>query len=143
MNHIATEVAVVVCTATAAATGAITTDDIDVKMLMIPFIGSLLVSAAGFLLNPKAEDPRVVFGRALIALFVGVVCTQAAAAIWPSIEALLAKPLALMAFGGVASGVGYVISRPLFEYFYKQAPALSEKIGSAAIKKAGLDSENK
>lgn len=114
----------------------------ELRLLLLPFIGSLCMSGAAIMLNPATETRRIVIGRALIALFLGTLTPQLVSVIHPKIAELSIKPVFLLIVGGLSSGLFYVLSRPFFGELYKRADAIAAR-GADELERRIPGSDNK
>jgi gas vesicle protein len=102
--------------------------DEELKLTLIPFIGSTVVVLSAFYLNPEVETRRIVCGRSLIALFVGSISPQVIAIIFPTTASFIAHPIISLGLGGVCGAIAYILSRPLFAGMYKRSKETASKI---------------
>lgn len=102
--------------------------DDELKLTLIPFIGSMIVVLAAFYLNPEIETRRIVCGRSLIALFVGSIGPQGIAIIFSTTATFIAHPIISLGFGGACGALAYILSRPLFAGMYKRSRETANKI---------------
>jgi len=100
----------------------------ELKLLLIPLIGSMIVSGGAVMLNPTLEDRKVVIGRSVVALFFGAITPQCVAIVLPSYAPLLSHAVILFGGGGVAAGFVYILSRPFFEGAYRRSRATADYI---------------
>lgn len=105
-----------------------TPDAEELKLLLIPLIGSMIVSGGAIMLNPTLEDRKVVVGRSVVALFFGAITPQCVAIVFPNYATVLSHAVILFGFGGAAAGVVYILSRPLFEGAYRRSRVTAEFI---------------
>lgn len=94
---------------------------IETQLLLLPLIGALLVSGGFILLNPKPETRRIVIGRSIFAVFLGVVLPQVVGMFHPALAAAAIRPAVLLLAGGVISGLAYVMSKPFVQGLYERA----------------------
>ncbi len=97
----------------------------ELKLLLLPLIGGMIVSGGMIMLNPTPETRRIVIGRAAIALFLASCTPQIGAILFPSWANLLSHPIILFGSGGVLSLFFYAMSRPFAETLYQRSKALS------------------
>jgi hypothetical protein len=102
-------------------------DDIELRLVLLPLIGGVIVSGSLIMLNPQPETRRIVIGRALIALFLSVVLPQTLGYFFPVLAAMVRKPMPLLMAGGVISGLTYVISKPFTRELYNRAEGVAKK----------------
>lgn len=105
---------------------AVTTTDLsELRLLLLPLMGALIVSGGMIMLNPEPETRRIVIGRAIFALFLGACAPSMAGMIHPVLEQL--KPVMMLATGGAVAGLVYVISRPFTRKLYERAERMAER----------------
>lgn len=102
--------------------------DEELKLTLIPFIGSTIVVLAAFYLNPETETRRIVCGRSLIALFVGSIGPQTISILASSTAQFIAHPIIALGLGGICGAVGYILSKPLFSGAYRRSKEAANKI---------------
>ncbi len=101
--------------------------DLELRLFVLPLIGSLIVSNGLIMLNPTPETRRIVIGRGIIALFGGVLTPQILAMMHPSLAAIAVKPVLLCSVGGLASALFFVLSKPFVAQLYKRADGIAER----------------
>jgi hypothetical protein len=101
----------------------------ELKLLLLPLIGALIMSGGCIMLNPSPEDRRKTIGRGIIALFFGAAGPQVIALTHPAFAVLTSHPVVLLVAGAVVSFICYVLSRPFVEGAFKR----SNIISSAAL----------
>lgn len=94
---------------------------IELQLLLLPLIGSLIISGGMIMLNPNPETRRVTVGRAVFALFFGVMIPQVIGLVHPSLNEVAVKPAVLILAGGCISGLVYVLSKPFTRELYARA----------------------
>lgn len=118
------------------ADGSQTQLDFEMRLLLIPLIGSMFVSGGLILLNPQPETRRIVIGRAMLALLAGVCLPQVLSWIHPSLAGLAVKPFALLLGGGICSGLVYILSKPFTLALYKRAEGdVAERLANQVVDK--------
>jgi Na+/phosphate symporter len=111
---------------------------IELQLLLLPLIGSLIISGGMIMLNPNPETRRVTIGRAMFALFFGVMVPQVVGLLHPSLNEVAVKPAVLVLAGGVISGLVYVLSKPFTRELYQRAEGHAKKAADALEERAGL-----
>ena len=106
-----------------AATGEVS----ELRGLLIPLIGALIMSGGAIMLNPSNETRRIVIGRAILGLLFGAAGPSAVCAFLPSASMLVNFPAVLLLSGAIISGVFYVMSKPFFSRFYERADFLAKR----------------
>lgn len=99
----------------------------ELRLFLMPFIGSMIVSGGFILLNPEAETRRITIGRSVFALFIGVLMPQVVAAVHPALGGLVTNPAILTLVGGGISGLAYVLSKPFVSGLYKRATPIANR----------------
>jgi Na+/phosphate symporter len=99
----------------------------EMRLFLLPFIGSLITSGGLIMLNPNPEERRIVVGRCIFALFVGVLVPQVIGMIHPSLAALSVKPVFLVLGGGLAAALAYVLSKPFTRELYQRADGIAKR----------------
>lgn len=117
---------------------AATPDDIELRLLLLPLIGALIVSGGLIMLNPQPETRRIVIGRAMFALFFGVCGPQALCAMFSSLTPFARKPMPLLMLGGMIAGLAYVISKPFCAELYRRAQGVAKAQADRLEKFAGI-----
>lgn len=133
-THHILDTAVVVVTALATAGSTLiigaseTTEQLaELKLLLLPFLGALVMSGGIIMLNPEVETRRIVIGRSIIALFCAVLGPQLIGLIHPSLATLGVKPIAAIALGGSIWAAVYIISKPFCGELYKRADGIAKR----------------
>ena len=133
LHHLLDSVIVaVVSIATAASAvllGAAETADqfAELKLLLLPFLGALIMSGGIIMLNPQIETRRIVIGRSIVALFCGTIAPQLIAVAHPSLASLSIKPIIQLAFGGLIACLAYVLSKPFTNQLYRRADGIAAR----------------
>ncbi len=97
----------------------------ELKLLLLPLIGGMIVSGGMIMLNPTPETRKIVIGRAAIALFLASCAPQFCAILFPTWAIFLSHPIILFGAGGVLSIFFYALSRPFAEGIYQRSRTLS------------------
>lgn len=97
------------------------TQSIEIQLLLLPLIGALIISGGMIMLNPNPETRRVTIGRAVFALFFGVMTPQVIGLFHPTLHEVALKPAVLVLAGGCISGLVYVLSKPFTRELYSRA----------------------
>ena len=93
----------------------------EIRALLLPLIGSLIVGGGVIMLNPEPETKRIVIGRSLFALVFGVVGPQLLGLIHPAFEVANLRPGATILLGGIIAAIAYVLSRPACKRLYESS----------------------
>lgn len=112
-----------------------TAQAIELQLLLLPLIGSLLVSGGMIMLNPNPETRRVTIGRGIFALFFGVLVPQVIGLFHPSLHEVAVKPAVLILAGGCISGLVYVVSKPFTRELYARAEKHAKRAADELEKK--------
>jgi len=102
-------------------------DMAELRLLLLPLIGSLVVSGGFIMLNPNPETRRITIGRGIFALFFGVLMPQIIGEFHPALQTLALKPVVLVLTGGMIAGVAYVLSKPFTRGMYERADRVAKK----------------
>lgn len=102
-------------------------DAAEMRLLLLPLIGSLVVSGGFIMLNPNPETRRITIGRGIFALFFGVLMPQIIGEFHPALQTLALKPVVLVLSGGMIAGVAYVLSKPFTRGMYERADRVAKK----------------
>jgi Na+/phosphate symporter len=108
---------------------------IELQLLLLPLIGSLIISGGMIMLNPNPETRRVTIGRAVFALFFGVLTPQVIGLFHPGLHAVTLKPAVLVLAGGCISGLVYVLSKPFTRELYERAEGHAKRAADELEKK--------
>ncbi len=100
----------------------------ELKLLLLPLLGALLVSGGTIMLYPERETRSIVIGRSTIALFFATIMPQIVAITFTSLSVFLAHPTVLLGSGAMCFMVFYVITRPFFDGLYKRRRILAEAV---------------
>lgn len=146
MQHAIETTAVAVTSSTLIATSVMVSSaqgqqSIELQVLLLPMIGSMLMSVVFIMLNPTHETLRVTIGRSILAMFLGIVVPQVVGLFVPVLESLVSKPFVLVLLGGVVSGIGFACAKPLAEYLFRHSGGFIRDGGEKLRKKylAGED----
>jgi len=110
-------------------------DMAELRLLLLPLIGSLVVSGGFIMLNPNPETRRITIGRGIFALFFGVLLPQIIGEFHPALQTLALKPVVLVLTGGMIAGVAYVLSKPFTRGMYERADRATQKLQDQMEKK--------
>lgn len=100
----------------------------ELRLLVLPLIGSVILSFAMILLNPKTEVRRIVVGRSMFALFFGASLPSVIGLFHPSLRDVLVHPTLLLLSGGSISGLVYVLSWPVVKKFYARSDTMADTV---------------
>lgn len=102
--------------------------DVDeLRLLLLPLIGSLIMSGGMIMLNPSPETRQVTIGRAIIALFLGASMPQVLALVHPRLAGMVDHPVLLLVSGGMISSLIFILSRPFVQGFYRRSQRIAEQ----------------
>ena len=114
----------------------------ELQLFLLPLIGSVIVSGGMIMLNPSSpETRRIVIGRSIFALFIGVLMPQLVAGLHPWLANVTVKPALLVLVGGITSGAAYVLSKPFCAELYNRSAGSAANLANQLEKK--LNSETK
>ena len=99
----------------------------EMRMLLLPLIGSLIMSGGMIMLNPSPETRQVTIGRAIIALFLGASMPQVLALVHPRLAGMVDHPVLLLVAGGMISSLIFILSRPFVQGFYRRSQRIAEQ----------------
>lgn len=99
----------------------------ELRMLLLPLIGSLIMSGGMIMLNPSPETRQVTIGRAIIALFLGASMPQVLALVHPRLAGMVDHPVLLLVAGGMISSLIFILSRPFVQGFYRRSQRIAEQ----------------
>lgn len=100
---------------------------LELQLFLLPLIGSMIVSGGMIMLNPLPETRRIVIGRSIFALFMGVLLPQLVASLHPFLTDIAIKPALLVLVGGLISGLSYVLSKPFTAELYNRSAHIAER----------------
>jgi hypothetical protein len=112
--------------ATAAANLMLEPSSEDLRLFLLPLIGSMVLTGGVIMLNPNPDTRRITIGRGMVALFFGVLGPQVLAEFHPTLASVAVKPVFLFLLGGLVSGLTYILSKPLTAHLYKRADGASK-----------------
>ncbi|WP_050028927.1 hypothetical protein [Verrucomicrobium sp. BvORR034] len=92
----------------------------------MPLAGALLASAMAFALNRRSEQLKLVFGRAIGAIVMGVVGPRIGTYAHPWIKELSLDPIVVCGAGFAFGLAGYALAAAVVDKFFKKAPAIAE-----------------
>jgi hypothetical protein len=98
---------------------------VELKLLLLPFLGALVMSGGIIMLNPQIETRRIVIGRSIFALFCGTLAPQLISFFHPALADLSIKPIVQIATGGLIACLVYILSKPFTGKLYERADAIS------------------
>lgn len=99
----------------------------ELKLFLLPFLGSVCVASFMILMNPNPDTRRITIGRAGFGLFFGVLIPQIIGMFHPGLLELSLRPAVLVLTGGVISGVVYVLSKPFTAGMYERAEGVAKR----------------
>ncbi|MGV3659798.1 MAG: hypothetical protein ACO1TE_06430 [Prosthecobacter sp.] len=92
---------------------------------LLPMIGATLAAGGAFCLNTQQEVRKIVVGRCLFTIVVGVVGPRMLSMMHPWMAGLMADPLLKVGAGFALGFCGYVLSWPFVKKAYERAPLLA------------------
>lgn len=130
LAEVATATLVVVQSAIAAFLMAvIPSDQLELmSWTLLPLIGATLAAGGAFCLNTQQEVRKIVVGRCLFAIVVGVVGPRLFSMVHPSMRELMSDPLLKVGAGFIHGFIGYVMSWPVVRKSYERAPAAAAQM---------------
>ena len=94
---------------------------------LIPMIGATLAAGGAFCFNSQPEVRRIVIGRCLFAIVIGVLGPRILSMLHPWLKVAMIDPLILVGAGFVNGFVGYLMSWPFVRKAYERAPAVADR----------------
>ena len=95
---------------------------------LLPLIGATLAAGGAFCLNTQQEVRKIVVGRCLFAIVVGVILPRLMSMVHPSIREIMTDPLLKVGAGFFWGFLGYVMSWPVVRKSYERAPAAAAQM---------------
>lgn len=111
----------------------------ELRLLLLPLLGSLIASAGAYMLAPK-EEIRKVAGRCIYAVACGTTAPVIYGATTASGALLLQHPVAMFLAGLVATTVFYIFLKPIIERMFTSAPQVADSAIEQAKRRIGLTS---
>ena len=141
-------VGVVTTVVTALSVWALSLGDLDtgadeLRLLLVPLIGSLIASGGMIMLNPKPETRRIVIGRSVFALLGGAATPHAAAITMKWVEPMAHHPVLLLLAGAGCSIVFYAVSRPFTAKLDSRSADIAEAAEREMERRIGIPPEKK
>lgn len=99
---------------------------------LLPGLGAMTVAVGAFCFNTQPEIRRVVLGRSVFTLFIGIVGARLLSMTHPWIQDLLADPFLKIGMGGLLGFSAWMISKPFCARAYERAP-FAARIAADAI----------
>ena len=99
----------------------------DLRVLLIPLVGSMIMSGGAIMLNPQPETRQIIIGRAIIGLLFGAAGPSVITILCPSLEHLSRFPALMLMSGGLISAFFYVLSKPFFSHLYSRADSIAQR----------------
>ncbi len=113
----------------------------DLLLLLLPLLGSLLMTGAAILLNPEPETRRIVMGRSIIAVLFGIAGPNFFAMIYNKFNPETVKPIILVIVGSMFAFATYILSRPFFNEAYRRSGVLAKLAADEMARRAKLPTE--
>lgn len=110
----------------------------ELRILMVPMIGSLIATGGMMIFQLGKETRNVVIGRAMLALFFGTAFIPVMAVIFPSMAELLNRPLILLVGGALMSMVFYALAYPFSRGLFNRSDNIADKILDEAEHRSGV-----
>lgn len=99
----------------------------ELKQLLLPFLGALIMSGGIIMLNPQPDTRRITIGRAIVGLFFGVLGPQLIALMHPNLSTISLKPVVHIAAGGIIAAIAYIMSKPFTTELYKRSGDIARR----------------
>lgn len=109
----------------------------EIKLLLMPLIGSLVATTGAYLLSPK-EDTRKLAGRSIYSVAIGTALPVTAGFVSDYGRAMAGHPVALFLVGIIATTVVFVIIRPIIDKLFARSGAIADAALDAAQHAAHL-----
>jgi hypothetical protein len=144
MNHPVCQISdiiavfVTVVTATAAPLVLAAAPNSELLLLLLPLLGSLLMTGSAILLNPEIETRKIVVGRSIIALLFGVAGPHIIAMFLKSFDPTAITPVILVLVGAMVAFASYILSRPFFDQAYSRAESIAKSTADEIERRAGI-----
>lgn len=94
---------------------------------LLPMIGATLAAGGAFCFNTQPEVRKIVVGRCLFALVIGILGPRLMSMSHPWLKGLLVDPLILVGAGFIHGFAAYLMSWPFVRRAYERAPAIADK----------------
>ncbi len=95
---------------------------------LLPMLGATIAAGIGFCLNPQIEVRKIVMGRCLGALILGVVGPRFVATMQPWVLELLSDPFLKVGAGAIGGYLGYIIVCALTKKAFDRATPIAEQL---------------
>lgn len=95
---------------------------------LLPLIGATLAAGGAFCLNTQVEVRKVVVGRCLFALIVGIIGPRLLSMLHPTLTDILSDPLLKVGAGFAHGFLGYILSWPFTKGFYEHAAPIADQL---------------
>ena len=115
---------------------------VELRLAILPFIGSTMVALGLILINSRPETRRKVAGRAILASAFASTLPGSMALLWPSLNIITSHPLLLLDAGGLICAIAYPLAGPLVSKLFARSDKLADQVLDLAEKKVGLESPN-
>lgn len=99
----------------------------EMRLLLVPFLGGALMMLGAAFLNPGIETGQVKVGRACVGVFFAIVAPQLISWIIPGLKAVGTNPFMLLSIGGGAGLVGFILSRSAVQGLYNRSDRIAER----------------
>lgn len=94
---------------------------------LLPMIGATLAASGAFCFNTASEVRKIVVGRCLFALVIGIIGPRILSMVHPWLRDIMIDPLLLVGAGFVHGFLGYLLSWPFVRRAYERAPAVAAR----------------
>jgi hypothetical protein len=94
---------------------------------LLPMIGATLAAGGAFCFNSQPEVRKIVVGRCLFGIVIGVLGPRLMSMAHPWLKEILVDPLILVGAGFVHGFVAYLMSWPFVRKAYERAPAVADR----------------
>ena len=107
----------------------------ELLLFLLPLLGATFTSGGCIMLNPNQETRKITIGRAIFALFFGMLLPQLIGILHPSLQAISIKPVFLFLAGGLISILGFIFSKPFAREMYARSDRLAKSQADRLEKK--------
>jgi len=113
----------------------------ELKLLLLPLIGSMVSCAGMFLFNTVAEHRRIVAGRSVFALLFGCMSPQLVSQASDTAHTFFLHAVPLLTGGAVFSIFYYVLSYPFVKKLYSRASSIADAVLDKAQEAARINTK--
>lgn len=115
------------------------TQNTELTLLMVPLVGAVLMSGVAILQATAIEAKRVIIGRSIFAVVIGVASPQVLALMTDKFNPATVHPIVLLLIGGMPALFVYFVSRSLVRQIEARSDALARMAMDAAGRKIGIE----